>query len=138
MTILNFILSKSKQKITLYITFFLVAIPNTIVGLSIFPILKTFFMESSNFLLMSISHVAAVTFSFLLHSKLTFKSSVTPTRWTIFSIVNFISLASCYVLSESASTFFNKDIRIVQPIVAVLLQLLLIPLYRKLMPSDGE
>ena len=57
--------------------FFLVAIPNTVVGLSIFPVLKAIFISGNNLIfLMSVSHILAVSFSFLSHSKLTFRSEM--------------------------------------------------------------
>lgn len=128
--------TNSKSLLVLYGRFVLVAIPNTVVGLCIFPILKTVFLDGNNLLLMSISHVIAVTFSFMSHSTITFKSKITSKRWSLFFLLNLTTLSLCYIFSTMLTNFYDIDIRIIQPMVSIILQFLLIPTYRKLMPPS--
>ena len=117
--------------------FLVVAIPSTFIGLSIFPILKTFFPNENNLLLMSVAHLSAVSISFFLHSQFTFRSTPTPRKWAAFTILNTVNLFLVFYISEEFSMAFKADIRVIQPVTALIIQLGLVPIYSLLMPRKS-
>lgn len=108
----------------------LVSIINTLVGISIFPILKTILHNQNNAILMSASYVICIVLSFCLHGKISFRSSLTPSRFVAFFIVNLSSLLIMIFSVSSLAEALNYDIRIIQPAVAVILQIAVVFLYQ--------
>ena len=111
---------------------------NTIVGVSAFPILKTIFRETSNVTLMVVAYVFCVLFSFFSHGKISFHARLSAKKLLMFTLTNLMSLGLMILIVEYIVRSVGVDVRLVQPIVAVTLQIFVIMLYKLIfVGSDG-
>ena len=108
----------------------LVSIINTLIGISVFPILKTVFHSQDNAVLMVISYALCVSLSFCLHGKISFRAVLSVSKFVAFSIVNLGSLLIMVVSVSFLAKMLPVDIRIIQPVVAVLLQFGVVLIYK--------
>ena len=111
------------------------AIPNTAFGLSIFPVLYTIVPGLSLLSLMIIAHVLAVLFSYTTQSLFTFRSTLTAVKFLKFLALNLFSLFLCYGVTLLILNLTTIDVRLIQPIVALFIQISLIPFYRLILPT---
>ena len=114
----------------LYARFGYVSIVNTAFGLSLFPLAVTTFQNSNLLLLMAVSHMLAMSFSYVMHSKFTFFAKLTCFKAILFFLVHCLALLCIYFCTIWTVSVSNFDIRIIQPILAVVTQLAFVPLYR--------
>lgn len=116
--------------IKLYARFGYVSIFNTAFGLSLFPLAVTTFQNSNLLLVMAICHILAVSFSYVTHSKFTFFAKLTFFRAILFFLVHFLAFLCIYFCTIWSVSVSNFDIRVIQPIMAIVIQFAFVPLYR--------
>jgi hypothetical protein len=107
----------------------LVSFANTLAGVLTFPLLKTLFYTVPSEWLMVVSYVICLFLSFLLHGKYSFKANLTFVKFCLFAVANCIALwilISVVLLLENTTSI---DVRLVQPVVAVIIQCTVILFY---------
>ena len=112
--------------------FSFVSVFNTILGVTTFPVLKTFFFNVSDAALMTISYALCLCVSFGMHGKVTFGVRLTPKKFFEFCFANAGILISSIWLVTTIVEMSQWDVRFVQPIVAVGMQVLLVMFYKKI------
>ena len=125
-------LGRSQKSQVFFARFGVASLINTLFGVAVFPVAKTVFEYVSNDLLIIICYVAGICFSFTTHGKLTFVSVLTIKKFLWFFGLNVFAMIVIVIGSTSGSTVLSLDIRLVQPVLAVAVQVILIFFYQRI------
>ena len=118
--------------------FVLTSAVNTVPGLTVFPALKTVFPNESLFLLMAVSYTTCVLFSYTTHGRFTFKAPFAISSLAKFFLLHFCLLGLNYLFTLALFQMIKLDVRLIQPLVALLIQLGAFWLYRHIYKGSED